>query len=73
MRLHAGAIRAFAALAVAGLVALTGSEAFASTPSPVDRVIPGLSVQISWRVSRDRKLSGALRGDGRGDFDTRRR
>ena len=40
-------MRALASVAIAGLLALIGSEALASTPSLRDRTIPGLSVQMA--------------------------
>ena len=54
MRLTPRMIRALATVAVAGIVALTGSQALAAisspTPSPRDRVIGGLSVQMAGEV-----------------------
>ncbi len=56
MTLTPRVIRALATVAVVGLVALTGSAAFAATPSPSwppsphNRVIGGLAVQISGEV-----------------------
>lgn len=43
-------IRALATVAVAGLVALTGSEAIAATSPPGERVIAGLSIQMAGDV-----------------------
>ena len=56
-------MRALASVAIAGLLALIGSEALASTPSLRDRTIPGLSVQMAGDIpaSASMKTSYAVK------------